>query len=181
MAPQGRNRVLCLIWKLFSKSRSGRNNNSSRRRAKAGCALRSQMKASVSIAAVEPTGSNVPVLIHICGAVNICVSSPGRAGAPGNQKASVATAKTDCTPREVWLSRLKCLKHLLFTTSWPRYLCKSASGGAEHKPCQAPEGWSRGPREIPHQSIILEQSPRHSIIFTPGRMPYQLTRQSLPM
>lgn len=34
MAPRGRNCVLCLVWKPFSKPRSGRNNNSSGRRAK---------------------------------------------------------------------------------------------------------------------------------------------------
>lgn len=92
--------------------------------------MHSQMKVFVSIAAAQPSGSNVPTLIHICRAVNICVSSPHRAGAPGNQKASVVTAKMDRTPREVWLPSLKCLQHLLFTTSWS---CPCASQSLEEQ------------------------------------------------
>lgn len=106
----------------------------------------------------------------------LCVSSPGRAGAPGNQKpaAAAGSAKPGAPHARCGLEPPVPETPALCNT-----LCKSASTGAQHKPCQAPQGWSQGPGEIPQQSLSTEQSPRQPMICAPGRMPFQAAQEAL--
>lgn len=88
---KGQESVLCLAGKLFSKLWWGRNNKSSRRCANPGCALPSRTGSACLHHCLRAPQEQCP---HSCSHLQswkyLCVSPPGRAGAPGNQKTAAA-------------------------------------------------------------------------------------------
>lgn len=90
--------VLCLAGKLFHKLWSGRNNKSSRRCANADVPCSAKWEHLPPLLPQIPSGATSPLLSLLQSWKYLCVSSPGRAGAPGNQNPAAEGAAKPGAP-----------------------------------------------------------------------------------